>query len=84
MNRKQLSRVENFTIGNKYGQILFFGLSDLIDVNLENEVKIGPQMVEVYPDENRKEAKPAINRKLNRQALLSLKGIKIKKGMTID
>lgn len=71
-------------IGNEFGQILFFGMSDLIDVDLKNEVKIGPQMIEVYPDEHRTQAKPAINRKLNREALLSLKGIKMKKSMTLD
>ena len=40
MTREELSAVEEFAIENEHGEISFFDLTDLVDVDLANDVII--------------------------------------------
>ena len=76
--REELERVRNFTIGNDHGEILFEGETDLVDVDLAKEVRIKPRTVDIYPDNveraEGKERPNVIGTKLNRPAIVTLKG----------
>ena len=84
MTKKELSNIESFSIGNKYGNILFLGRTDLVDVDLAKEVVISAKQVEVYPNSSKENSKkPAIGKKLNKAARIYLTGgIKLKNDET--
>ena len=54
MSKEELSAVEQFSIENQHGRILFLGTTDLVEVDLGRDVLIKPRMIEVYPDDTTK------------------------------
>ena len=79
MNREELSAVAEFQIENQHGSILFLDPTDLVDVDLANDVTIKPRNIEVYPND---EIKPDIGSKLNKGAIMILEGgMKPKRGL---
>ena len=79
MNREELSAVAEFKIENQHGSILFLGPTDLVDVDLANDVTIKPRNIEVYPSDDEK---PDIGSKLNKGAIVTLEGgMKPKRGL---
>jgi len=64
MSRKQLSQVSNFTIIHPlYGSVRWLEPIDLNGVDLDDVVRFGPNMIDLYPDES---SKPARGTKLNK------------------
>lgn len=82
MTKEQLMRVEEFTIENKNGKIVFLGKTDLTDVDLASDVTIKARSVEVYPDLATAAPKGT---KLNKAALVTLSGgVKPKNGSNLS
>lgn len=49
MSESELSCVKNFVIGNKFGEVKFWGNADLRNLNLEKIVRIEHKCIEIYP-----------------------------------
>uniref|UniRef100_A0A646QCP4 Nuclear pore complex protein Nup98-Nup96 n=1 Tax=Hemiscolopendra marginata TaxID=943146 RepID=A0A646QCP4_9MYRI len=65
--------VENFTIGREgFGNIYFFGLTNVFGLNLDEIVHFRKKEVTVYPDD---ENKPPLGEGLNKKAQITLDGI---------
>lgn len=75
MSLHELQNVENFTIENEHGKIQFIGKTDLTDVDLAATVSIMRQEAEVYNDNDPNVIKPPVGQKLNKPAIITLKGI---------
>ena len=77
MNERELIAVDGFAVGNKYGRIEFEEDVDLLDADLSKIVLINRGEVILYPPEYfEDEDKPLVGEKLNKQAKVTLYGIK--------
>ncbi len=76
MSVSELAKVQDFTISNKYGIILFKGKTDLLDLDLGDLITISERSVEVYDE--RRHAKHAQGTKLNKPAIVTFYNIKAK------
>jgi hypothetical protein len=61
---------------------MWVGKTDVTRVDLKDIVTIDQSNCEVYDDERHKVTKPSVGQKLNKQAIITLKGIKPKVGQT--
>jgi hypothetical protein len=73
----QGSWVDNLSLRNKYGRVLWPGRSDISGFDFEKWVDIGPGWVEVYPDHlfSADHPKPKVGTKLNKTATLTFFGV---------
>jgi hypothetical protein len=55
-----LEKVDNFTVSNEFGSILFLGQTDVTSVDLQEVVTIEKGSVEVYDDEKHHLTKPSV------------------------
>jgi len=78
MSAGQLRRVQNFSVANEHGSILFEGETDVRGLDIDQAVQILASAVVVYPDDCDLE-KPAIGSGLNKPALITLLNCKPKK-----
>ncbi len=69
MTEGQLKAVSGFSIRNEHGRVDFEGEVDLTGEDLAANVTIGPDSVEVYPDDSKK---PSVGKGLNRPATVCL------------
>ena len=67
MSKNELENVENFSIYNEFGMILFPGYTDLTYVNLDESINIDFKLITVYQNSK----VPKVGQKLNKQAILS-------------
>jgi len=65
---KDLRKVENFSIYNKYGKITFKGKTDITFLDLDKIIKITEMQVVLYPDMEL----PPINEELNKPAIIEM------------
>lgn len=74
MTLEEIQNVENFTIENQFGKIVFLGKTDLTGVDLEKLVTIVHRNAEVYDDNDPeiKKIKPKVGEKLNKPAKIIL------------
>lgn len=72
MSYDELANVEDFTVGHeKYGEIVWRGITDVNDLDLDVVVIFGESTLEVYPEEN---SKPPKGTQLNKPSQVTLKG----------
>ena len=76
MTGSRLERVENFKVSNSFGSVLFLGETDLTSVDLADVITITQGVCEVYDDERHSDDKPAVGKKLNKPAIITLKNMK--------
>ena len=76
MTQDQLEHVPGFRIWNQFGEVAFYGDTDLTGVDLADIVTIRMRDVEVYDDEKHRFTKPRVGQKLNRPALITIKNMK--------
>ena len=62
--------MNNFQVGNTFGEIRFLGPVDLAGVDVDATIKIRKNTVEVYPDD---EGKPEFGQGLNQKAVITIK-----------
>ena len=78
MSESELSRVSNFVVWNKWGQIEFEEDVDLIGANLGKVIQLGPGEVCFYPSEHFAESEvPIAGEKLNKRAIVRLFDIRL-------
>jgi hypothetical protein len=78
MTAVQLRKVEDFTVLNDHGSIMFEGETDVRGLDIDQVVQILANAVVVYPDDSDIE-KPAIGSGLNKAALITLTNCRPKK-----
>jgi len=61
-------RVNNFTIGNQHGKIIFKGLTDVSGIDISKIVEINNGSVQLY----KSHPKPEKGKELNKPALIHL------------
>lgn len=49
MTRKEIEKVEGFTVENQHGKVTFIGETDLTGMDIDRLIEIEKQSVEVYP-----------------------------------
>ena len=76
MTQDQLEHVSGFRIWNQFGEVAFYGDTDLTGVDLADIVTIRMRDVEVYDDEKHRFSKPRVGEKLNRPALITIRNMK--------
>jgi len=69
MNIASLTQVNDFAIGNEFGEISFIGPSDLTFVNFDRDIDIQKKQFLLYMDEQHK---PLKGTKLNKPAIISI------------
>ena len=82
MTVKELENVEDFTVSNSFGSIFWPGKTDVTRVNLADIITIIQNNTEVYDDERHGSTKPTVGQKLNKEAIITLTGIKLKPGQS--
>jgi len=76
LTNKQLSEIENFTVGHKmFGKITWIGKTDVRGLNLDELVTIQSKSVEVYKDDSSTIKKPEQGCELNKYALIELHNV---------
>jgi hypothetical protein len=69
MTHEQCTQIQNFTVSNMYGRIMWEGRTDVTNVNLGRTVVIKKTCVNVYPEYR---PKHDFGQKLNKPALVYL------------
>ncbi|XP_042901697.1 nuclear pore complex protein Nup98-Nup96 isoform X1 [Parasteatoda tepidariorum] len=65
--------VNNFTVGRKgYGKVMFPGVTNVADLNLDEIVCFQKKEITVYPDDDKK---PPVGEELNKRAEVTLDGV---------
>lgn len=73
MTELQLSSIENLSIENEYGQILWEGETDVRGINFDVLVNLDLYSATVYPEEiERQNLKPEVGQGLNKPATITL------------
>lgn len=73
MTELQLSSIENLSIENEYGQILWEGETDVRGINFDVLVNLDLYSATVYPEEiERQNLKPEVGQGLNKPAIITL------------
>ena len=73
MTESQLMKIDNLSIENEYGQILWEGQTDVRGLNFDELVNIDLYWATVYPEEvERQELKPEVGKGLNKPATIKL------------
>lgn len=78
--------MKDFKIWNDFGKIEWLGETDLLEVNLDQDVHIKPMCLELYPDDiylNEKK-KPSIGTKLNKDCIVTLYNIKVPEDLSVS
>ena len=75
MTYDQATKIKNFTVKNKYGEITWPDYTDVTEVKLDDVIKIEQLEVEIYPENV---AKPPKGTKLNKECIVTLNQIKVK------
>ena len=68
MRLDEIKDIFELTISNEFGSVLFFGRTDLSNVDLGKDVTINQKTVEIYENCDNK---PGPNQKLNKPALIT-------------
>jgi len=71
VNPVDISKVSNFSAASEFGSVLFDGLVDLRDINLEEEIVFTKGSLEIYPNKADMD-KPNVGSGLNRPATITL------------
>jgi len=74
MNLTQLENVNNFTIYNDYGKIIFDGITDLTGLNIDQIVHIGEGEISLYKSENLL-VTPEVGKELNKPATIYMNNL---------
>lgn len=74
MTTEELKWVQDFKIWNRFGKIEWPGRTNLLELNLDQDVHIKPMSVEVYPEDIYllEKKKPNVGERLNKEALVTL------------
>ena len=72
MSLEELKTIEDFIIENEHGKIIFNGLTDVTELNLDKIVQINKKEVLVYPENDVDTSKPEIGIGLNKAATVYL------------
>jgi nuclear pore complex protein Nup98-Nup96 len=69
MTTEELKTIKNFTIFHKkFGHIEFIGITDVSNINIDEDIIFNQSTIELYPFQN----VPAYNTKLNKPAIVTL------------
>lgn len=79
MKKSELGKIQNFTIENEYGKIMFQNDTNIIGLNLDDIVEINNRSIDLYPDEVQR---PAVGKGLNKPAIMTFYGFHKKLGLT--
>lgn len=79
MSLNEVKSVKNFKIWNDFGKIEWEGVTDLLEVNLDQDVHIKPMCIELYPDDIylNERKKPTTGQKLNKECIVTLYNVRI-------
>ena len=74
MTMNEIEKIENFSIENQFGKIMWPGKTNLIGMNLDLIVNISENSAEVYPDDlyPNENKKPLKGSDLNKKARITL------------
>jgi hypothetical protein len=71
MNKKDLERIKDFTVYNEHGKIVFPGETDITGINLDDIIKIEPNIISIYQNV----PIPSKGQKLNKKAIIEVYNI---------
>jgi len=71
MSEAELKEIQDFTVENEFGKIVFEGKTDITGLNLDEIIDIRPKEIIVYP-EDKFPIKPQVGEQLNKSATISL------------
>jgi len=71
MTEKELTSVENFTVENRFGKVVFTGYTNVLGLNVDEIVQIQQNQIVVYPSEGSIEL-PEPGNGLNKPAIITL------------
>ena len=74
MSVDELKKIENFTVFNKFGKVMFYGRTDVIGLDIAAAFKIVENEIIGYPDEDKK---PPVGKGLNKPSEFTMFNMRI-------